>query len=212
MGPGVLRASARHVRDRAVDGIAPAGWCWRATAWASSRCTWRGAAAICTSRSELKAIFVHPEVERQFRPGGARLLPVAELRAGPVHHGGGHREAASGLLAGVAGRADAVGAVTGGCRARRAPERRRLELEAATSELDSLLQQSVREHLLSDVPLGIWLSGGLDSSTLLHYAAAASTSRLKTFSISFAGPELRRSGARSAAWRPGTAPTTKSST
>ena len=53
------------------------------------------------------------------------------------------------------------------------------------SQLDSLLKQSMREHLLSGVPLGIWLSGGLDSSTLLHYAAAASSSRLKTFSISF---------------------------
>ena len=39
----------------------------------------------------------------------------------------------------------------------------------------------------SDVPLGVWLSGGLDSSTLVHYAAAASSSRLKTFSITFRG-------------------------
>ncbi len=60
-------------------------------------------------------------------------------------------------------------------------------MDSAQEELDSLLQQSVREHLLSDVPLGVWLSGGIDSSTLLHYAAAASTSRLKTFSISFLG-------------------------
>jgi asparagine synthase (glutamine-hydrolysing) len=54
-------------------------------------------------------------------------------------------------------------------------------------ELDRLLQASVREHLLSDVPLGIWLSGGIDSSTVLHYAASASSQRLKTFSISFRG-------------------------
>ena len=45
----------------------------------------------------------------------------------------------------------------------------------------------MREHLLSDVPLGVWLSGGIDSSTILHYAAQASSSRLKTFSISFRG-------------------------
>ena len=38
---------------------------------------------------------------------------------------------------------------------------------------------------LSDVPLGVWLSGGIDSSTILHYAAQASSSRLKTLSISF---------------------------
>lgn len=60
-------------------------------------------------------------------------------------------------------------------------------LEAAKEELDSLLRESVREHLLSDVPLGIWLSGGMDSTTILHYASEACNSQLKTFSISFRG-------------------------
>ena len=64
-----------------------------------------------------------------------------------------------------------------------APTRR----EEAKEELDFLLRQSVREHLVADVPLGVWLSGGIDSSTILHYAANASSSRLKTFSISFLG-------------------------
>src|ERR1700722_10169062 len=59
--------------------------------------------------------------------------------------------------------------------------------ETAEAELDRLLKQSVREHLLSDVPLGVWLSGGLDSSSLVHYAAEAAGSRLKTFSITFRG-------------------------
>lgn len=59
-------------------------------------------------------------------------------------------------------------------------------LESAREELDGLLRQSVREHLISDVPLGMWLSGGIDSSTILHYAAE-SGAPLKTFSISFQG-------------------------
>src|SRR5581483_4379593 len=54
-------------------------------------------------------------------------------------------------------------------------------------ELDGLLRASVREHLVSDVPLGVWASGGLDSSMILHYAAEESGPRLKTFSVSFAG-------------------------
>jgi asparagine synthase (glutamine-hydrolysing) len=45
----------------------------------------------------------------------------------------------------------------------------------------------VREHLVADVPLGVWASGGLDSSAILHYAAAQTAGTLKTFSVSFQG-------------------------
>jgi asparagine synthase (glutamine-hydrolysing) len=59
-------------------------------------------------------------------------------------------------------------------------------LDQAKNELDELLRDSIREHLISDVPLGVWASGGLDSSTVLHYAAQQGP-RLKTFSVSFQG-------------------------
>jgi len=68
-----------------------------------------------------------------------------------------------------------------------APSRRKASLEGAKEELDHLLADAVREHLVSDVPLGVWASGGLDSSTILHYAATQSSGPLKTFSVSFAG-------------------------
>jgi len=68
-----------------------------------------------------------------------------------------------------------------------APHAENYTLSSACEELDSLLQNSVKEHLASDVPLSVWLSGGLDSSTILHYASRASSSRVKTFSISFRG-------------------------
>ena len=61
-----------------------------------------------------------------------------------------------------------------------------LSLGDACEQLDSLLRASVREHLLSDVPLGVWASGGLDSSTVLHYASAE-VPHIKTFSVSFRG-------------------------
>src|SRR5581483_11336910 len=59
--------------------------------------------------------------------------------------------------------------------------------DEACEQLDTLLKSSIREHLISDVPLGIWASGGLDSSTILHYASEVSSRKLETFSISFAG-------------------------
>jgi asparagine synthase (glutamine-hydrolysing) len=66
------------------------------------------------------------------------------------------------------------------------PPRKR-SLEEAKEELDGLLSDATREHLVADVPLGVWASGGLDSSTVLHYAAKHCAGRLKTFSVSFAG-------------------------
>lgn len=60
-------------------------------------------------------------------------------------------------------------------------------LATAKERLDGLLRESIHEHLISDVPLGVWLSGGVDSSAILHYAAEASSSKLKTFSVSFNG-------------------------
>ncbi len=66
-------------------------------------------------------------------------------------------------------------------------EARDVSLREACDELDGLLKSSIAEHLVSDVPLGIWASGGLDSSTILHYAAEVSSRRLQTFSISFPG-------------------------
>jgi asparagine synthase (glutamine-hydrolysing) len=47
--------------------------------------------------------------------------------------------------------------------------------------------QSVKEQLVSDLPVGIWLSGGLDSSAILHYAANAHQRPLQTYSVTFQG-------------------------
>jgi len=60
-------------------------------------------------------------------------------------------------------------------------------VEQACEELDALLKHAVSEQLVADVPLGIWLSGGLDSSSILYYASQTSQSRIKTFSVTFQG-------------------------
>jgi asparagine synthase (glutamine-hydrolysing) len=56
---------------------------------------------------------------------------------------------------------------------------------AAVARLDDLMRQSVREHLISDVPVGIFLSGGIDSGSILAYAAGISRNPLQTFSVGF---------------------------
>jgi asparagine synthase (glutamine-hydrolysing) len=56
----------------------------------------------------------------------------------------------------------------------------------AQNELVSLLDRSVELRLISDVPLGIFLSGGIDSSMITALAARKVSGPLKTFSIGFA--------------------------
>jgi asparagine synthase (glutamine-hydrolysing) len=78
-------------------------------------------------------------------------------------------------------------------------------LSAAKEQLDFLLRESIREHMIADVPVGLWASGGLDSSTILHYAAAVSSRPLKTFSITFKGRSFDEGAyARAVAERYGT--------
>lgn len=56
-------------------------------------------------------------------------------------------------------------------------------------ELRARLDDSIRAHALADVPVGAFLSGGLDSAAVVGLMARASRSQLKTFSIGFAETE-----------------------
>jgi asparagine synthase (glutamine-hydrolysing) len=133
--------------------------------------------------SELKAIFIHPEIDRRLSFKGLDCYLSMNYVPCPWTLVEGIEKLAPGeWLEWIDGKVSTgtywrlpFGVTSG------------LTLESAKEELDTLLQNAVREHLLSDVPLGVWLSGGIDSTTILHYAAEASSSQLKTFSISFHG-------------------------
>ena len=62
-------------------------------------------------------------------------------------------------------------------------------------ELRSLLAQSVKRRLMSDVPLGLFLSGGIDSSAILYFMRDfLPPEQIKTFSIGFHEPSFDESG------------------
>jgi asparagine synthase (glutamine-hydrolysing) len=76
--------------------------------------------------------------------------------------------------------------------------------EDLARELWSMLAGAVERQLVSDVPIGVFLSGGLDSSCVATLAQQASRLRLKTFSIGFEDPSFDESAhARAVASRIG---------
>ena len=133
--------------------------------------------------SELKAILLHPEIDRRMSAAGLDRYVSLNYIPGPHTLIDGIEKLPPGhWLDWRDGRV----ASEAYWRLEMRPDPG-IDLETAKTELDHLLRSSVREHLISDVPLGVWSSGGLDSTTILHYAAEQSPARLKTFSVSFRG-------------------------
>ncbi|WP_161492776.1 MULTISPECIES: asparagine synthase (glutamine-hydrolyzing) [Spirosoma] len=60
-----------------------------------------------------------------------------------------------------------------------------ITFETALNRFDELLNDATASRLVADVPLGVFLSGGLDSSTIAYYAQKNSDRPIQTFSIGF---------------------------
>ncbi len=137
--------------------------------------------------SELKAILLHPQIERRISAAGLDHYLSLNYVPGPHTLVEGIEKLQPGhWMEWNDGVSSGVTSTAAYWRLQFRPDTR-IDLEGAKAELDRLLRAAVSEHLASDVPLGVWSSGGLDSSTILHYAAEASSQRLNTFSISFTG-------------------------
>jgi asparagine synthase (glutamine-hydrolysing) len=139
--------------------------------------------------SEMKCIFAHPGVPRKIDLDGLNCFLSLNYVPGPFTLIEGIRKLMPGhFLEWQRGRVFISSFVP-----RPSHESPPRSMAQATEELDALLRFSVTEQMISDVPIGVWLSGGIDSSTITHYAAHLSSTRLKTFSITFPGKSFDES-------------------
>ncbi|MBL0289984.1 MAG: asparagine synthase (glutamine-hydrolyzing), partial [Betaproteobacteria bacterium] len=69
----------------------------------------------------------------------------------------------------------------------------RISLPDACSELEARLRESIKLRMISEVPLGAFLSGGVDSSAVVAMMAGVSADPVNTCSIAFADPKFDES-------------------
>ena len=132
--------------------------------------------------SELKSILALPEVERELNWSSVNHLftslstPSTESIVAGVHKlPPGHS---------LTLRADGTRKLVRYWEVEFRPDHGKSE-EDFVEQLRGMLEESVDMHLISDVPLGAFLSGGLDSSAVVAFMARRSDRPVKTFSIGF---------------------------
>jgi asparagine synthase (glutamine-hydrolysing) len=159
---------------------------------------WTRAGEDLLFASEVKSLFAFAEVGRALEP--AQLAPYLALRYVPAPETlfkGIHRLLPGHLATFEGGRfrvsrywdvpVDA------------APRQAACDEREQAERLSALLQQTVRGHLMGEVPVGLLLSGGLDSTAVGWAMRQETSGPLKSFSVGFEGGEDELPWARSAA-------------
>ncbi|MBM3990195.1 MAG: asparagine synthase (glutamine-hydrolyzing) [Planctomycetes bacterium] len=147
---------------------------------------WSGSGGELVFSSELRSLLAHPSVPRKLDHRSLEMLLVDRYVADPWTMLEGVKQLPPGHWLRWRDGEIEIGAYD------------RLELRPepmheadALAELRTRLDDSIRSQLVADVPVGVFLSGGIDSSTVAAYAARAvhaTGERLKTFSIGFDDP------------------------
>lgn len=131
--------------------------------------------------SELQAVLVHPSVTRTIDDGAiGEYLRLGYIRA-PRSGFSSIRKMQPGEILELEGGATRTRVYW---RLQFAPKRR-MPFDDAAAELRRLLEDAVHVRLMGDVPVGAFLSGGLDSSTIVALMARHTEQPVKTFSIGF---------------------------
>jgi asparagine synthase (glutamine-hydrolysing) len=136
-------------------------------------------AGECIFASELKAVLAHPRLTPQVDPHSLRSYLAFDFVPAPMTLLAGVQKLPAGHYATVTSSdvtlkrywAISFSPTT-------------ISLDDARSELDRLLEDSVRNRVVADVPVGLFLSGGLDSSTIGYYMTRC-TQRVNAFTIGF---------------------------
>ncbi len=154
---------------------------------------WRADGGSFAFASEIKALLADPAMSRTVDPRALQAYLTLQYVPSPDSILEGVRKLPPGHLLIV---------TPDGVEERRwwaPPVNERLETDdaAATAELRRLLEVAVERRFMSDVPLGAFLSGGIDSSVVCALMARRMDRPVKTFTIGFEGaPEDERAHAR----------------
>ncbi|HTS19758.1 MAG TPA: asparagine synthase (glutamine-hydrolyzing) [Verrucomicrobiae bacterium] len=153
--------------------------------------------------SEQKSIVTDPSVRREVNVAAIRKFLAFHYLPGEETLFQGIRR----LLPGHYLVADASGVSTHRYWDLRFPEERSaIPFDDAVRQLRDLLTSTVRDHMIADVPVGVLLSGGVDSSAIATLAVQSTDERVQTFTVGFDGAEVvdERPFARMVADRLGT--------
>jgi asparagine synthase (glutamine-hydrolysing) len=127
--------------------------------------------------SEIKALLADPQQPRRVNSQGLFELIGYEFTPAPETLFAGIKKLLPGCLAVIEGDGD--------LQVRRYWELEARTVEASPEALCGLLQRVCSEHLMSDVPLGAFLSGGIDSSTVVSFLSETIPSGLQTFALGY---------------------------
>jgi asparagine synthase (glutamine-hydrolysing) len=134
--------------------------------------------------SEIKSLLADPSVERAIHPDGIDRFLTYHYMPGKETLFKGIYKLEPGHLLTIRGR-EVSKRQYWDLRFEKTPRSGRFD--EAVETLRELLPRVVKDHMISDVPVGVLLSGGVDSTGVLRYAAELSDRPIQTFTVGFEG-------------------------